>query len=309
MLKHLAFLLVLVTPLPGQSPRLVRARHAIDSLAGTISGKVGAAAMIVETGDLVMTHGNDRFPMQSVYKLPIAMAVLQRVDGGTLKLSEIMHVRKQDMIPGIHSPIREMSPNGNELTVRELLRAAIVESDGVASDVLLVVAPLATVDQMVHKLGADSMRVVATERAMAADPMVQYRNWSTPLGAVKLLRALQQGHAISAPSRVLAAAGMAGPKKAEIGRRADQGVIADRHAGGSQGRHRRDASGADAGHERHRPRDTAEWTASRRRGLRQGFEGEREETRSGDREDRARRVGRRRHARQEVAVKPSLLAE
>ncbi len=203
MRKLLASLLVVVAPLSGQSPRLVGARHAIDSLAGTVSGEVGAAGMVVETGELVMTHGNDRFPMQSVYKLPIAMAVLRRIDAGTLKLSMVMHVRKADMIPGIHSPIRDMSPNGNELTVRELLRAAIVESDGVASDVLLVVAPLPTVDQMVHKLGADSMRIVAKEQAMAADPMVQYKNWSTPLAAVQLLRALQQGHALSAPSRVL----------------------------------------------------------------------------------------------------------
>jgi beta-lactamase class A len=182
---------------------LARARHTIDSLAGSISGKVGAAAMIVETGDVVMSHGNDRFPMQSVAKLPIAMAVLRRVDAGTLKLSEVMHVRKADMIAGIHSPIRDLSPNGNNLTVRELLRAAIVESDGVAADVLLVLTPLATVNQMLHTLGADSMRIVATERAMAADPMMQYKNWSTPLAAVKLLRALQLGHAISAPSRVL----------------------------------------------------------------------------------------------------------
>jgi len=32
---------------------------------------------------------------------------------------------------------------------------------------------------------------------------VQYKNWATPLGAVKLLRALQIGRALSAPSRVL----------------------------------------------------------------------------------------------------------
>jgi len=33
--------------------------------------------------------------------------------------------------------------------------------------------------------------------------MVQYKNWSTPLGAVQLLRALQSGHALSAPSKAL----------------------------------------------------------------------------------------------------------
>lgn len=186
-----------------QGVGLARARHPIDSIAGSISGRVGAAAMIVETGEVIAARGNERFPMQSVYKLPIAIAVLQRIDAGKFKLSMPMLVRKQDMIAGIHSPIRDMSPNGARLSVRELLRAAIVESDGVASDVLLVVAPLATVDQIVHTLGADSMKVVATERAMSKDPMVQYRNWSTPLGAVALLRALQQRRALSAPSQAL----------------------------------------------------------------------------------------------------------
>jgi beta-lactamase class A len=186
-----------------QGTGLARARHAIDALAGSISGRVGAAAMIVETGELVMSRGNERFPMQSAYKVPIAMAVLQRIDAGKAKLSQVIHVRKNDMVPSVHSPIRDMTPNGTSLTVRELLRAAIVESDGTASDILLLLAPLPTVDQMVHKLGADSMRVVATERAMAADPAVQYKNWSSPLAAVKLLRALQQGRGISGPSRVL----------------------------------------------------------------------------------------------------------
>ena len=203
MLRWILVLFAAASAPTMQATGLARARHTIDALAGTISGRVGAAAMVVETGELVMSHGNERFPMQSIVKLPIAMAVLQRIDAGTLKLSEVIHVRKKDMVPSIHSPIRDLSPNGTNLTVRELLRAAIVESDGTASDILLILAPLASVDQMVHTLGADSMKIVATERAMVADPKVQYKNWSTPLAAVKLLRALQQGRSISAPSRVL----------------------------------------------------------------------------------------------------------
>jgi beta-lactamase class A len=148
-------------------------------------------------------HGNTRYPMQSVYKLPIAIAVLQRVDAGALRFNEEIHVRKSDMVPGVHSPIREFSPNGTRLTIRELLRAAIVESDGTASDLLMTWAPPAEVTRVVHKLGADSMTIATTERAMEADPMVQYRNWSTPVAAVQLLRALQGSRAISATSRAL----------------------------------------------------------------------------------------------------------
>ena len=187
----------------AQVPGLPAARHALDSLAGSIPGHVGAAAMIIETGAMVSTHGNERFPMQSVYKLPIAMAVLQRIDAGKLKLGEEIHIKKSDMIPGIHSPIRDMSPGGTRLSTRELLRSAIVESDGVASDMLLVWSPPADVTKMLRKAGVDSMTVATSERAMAADAMVQYKNWSTPVGAVQLLRALYSGHALSAPSKAL----------------------------------------------------------------------------------------------------------
>ncbi len=186
-----------------QATGLPTARHRIDSLAASIPGRVGAAAMIIETGTVVSTRGNERFPMQSVYKLPIAMAVLQQIDAGKLKLGEEIHIKQSDMTPGIHSPIRDMTPAGTRLSTRELLRSAIVESDGVASDMLLVWAPPAEVAKMLRKSGVDSMAVATTERAMAADPMVQYKNWSTPLGAVQLLRALQSGHALSAPSKAL----------------------------------------------------------------------------------------------------------
>lgn len=198
----LALAAVLVAP-PSPVTGLARARHTIDVLARSISGRVGAAALVVETGDLVLSHGNERFPMRGVLTLPIAMAVLQRIDAGKARLSDVIHVRKQDMIPLVHSPIRDMSPNGTSLTVRELLRAAIVESDGTASDLLLLLAPLATVDRMVHGLGADSMKISASERAIAANPHIRYRNWSTPLAAVKLLHALQQGRGLSGPSRAL----------------------------------------------------------------------------------------------------------
>ena len=186
-----------------QATGLPSSRHRIDSLAASIPGRVGAAAMIIETGAVVSTHGNERFPMQSVYKLPIAMAVLQRIDAGKLKLGEEIHIKQSDMIPGVHSPIRDMTPAGTRLSTRELLRSAIVESDGVASDMLLVWSPPAEVTKMLRKAKVDSMAVATTERAMAADPMVQYKNWSTPLGAVQLLRALQAGRALSAPSRAL----------------------------------------------------------------------------------------------------------
>ena len=53
------------------SPDALRDR--IRRLAAPAGGRVGAAALLVETGERVLWNGTERFPMQSVYKLPIAM--------------------------------------------------------------------------------------------------------------------------------------------------------------------------------------------------------------------------------------------
>lgn len=191
----------------GQHPiRAVGLRSAepvITRLAASIPGRVGAAAMIIETGDVLMVRGAERFPMQSVYKVPVAMAVLRQIDAEKVRLSQVVHIRRADLVTKVHSPIRDQNPNGTDLTVRELLRAAIVESDGTASDMLLQLAPPAEVTKMLRRLGIDGMTVAATERAMAANEMVQYRNWSTPRAAVQLFRSLQRGLGVSAPSQTL----------------------------------------------------------------------------------------------------------
>jgi beta-lactamase class A len=141
--------------------------------------------------------------MQSVYTVPIAMAVLRAVDADKLRLDKVVHVRKQDMVPNVGSPMRDRTPNGTDATVRELLRGMVVESDGTASDMLLTLVPPAEVTGMLRKFGVDSMRVMTTERAMAARTMTQYQNWCTPRAAVQLLRLLQLGYPISALSRAL----------------------------------------------------------------------------------------------------------
>jgi len=43
-------------------------------------GRVGVAAEVLETGASVSLNPQEHFPMQSVYKLPIGMAVLAQVD-------------------------------------------------------------------------------------------------------------------------------------------------------------------------------------------------------------------------------------
>ncbi len=46
-------------------------RNQIEQIASVAKGRVGVAATILETAESVSLNGNEQFPMQSVYKLPI----------------------------------------------------------------------------------------------------------------------------------------------------------------------------------------------------------------------------------------------
>jgi beta-lactamase class A len=169
-------------------------------IAKSIPGRAGAAVMLVETGERFSVRGTERFPMQSVYKAPIATAVLHEVDSGRLSLDRPVRILASEM-PRVHSPIRERSPGGATLTVKDLLRAAIVDSDGTASDALLRLVPPAQVNRFLRSISVTGMSVATTEREMSRDPMAQYRSWATPDGAAAFLAALQRGTGLSARSR------------------------------------------------------------------------------------------------------------
>lgn len=164
------------------------------------------AAEVVETGARLEFHPSDRFPMQSVYKFPIAMAALQQVDQGKIRLDQQIRVEKSDLIGGRQrSPIRDMHPDGGfNMSLKELLRYAVSESDGSASDVLLrVIGGPSKVQAMLKRLGVQGIKVMDTEKSIGRDNQVQYRNWAQPAEMVRLLKLFQQGKGLSKSSRAL----------------------------------------------------------------------------------------------------------
>lgn len=69
-----------------------RLRQRMEQILQAAQGLVGVTATVLETGESVSLNGDQQFPMQSVYKFPIAMAVLAQVDEGNLKLDQQVRV-------------------------------------------------------------------------------------------------------------------------------------------------------------------------------------------------------------------------
>lgn len=181
------------TPLPNINFKTdFELEKQIAKISEEAKGKVGAAAVLLETGDAAMLNSDQHFPMQSVYKLPIAMAIMEQVKRDELNLDEKIGVTKADFVrTGMRSPLRDANQNGGEFTVRELIRLSLVESDGTASDVLMRIAGgSAEIRSYLSLLGIQDIKVVNTEKEIGSNWQTQYENWSTPIAAVELLRSL-----------------------------------------------------------------------------------------------------------------------
>lgn len=163
----------------------------ISKIAEMTKGPVGAAVMLIEDGKIVAFNGDQRFPMQSVYKFPIAMAVLDQVDTGRLSLDKMIRFDKSDYVGDKqHSPIRDEFPEGAEMSINELMRFMVSESDGSACDILLkAIGGTTKAEMYLRRIGIKNVKIATDEKAMGTgDESVQYENWAKPKEMAKLLR-------------------------------------------------------------------------------------------------------------------------
>lgn len=132
---------------------------------------IGVTAIHLETGERISVRGSQHFPMGSVYKFPIALAVLRRVDSGALSLKQPVTIEPHQFVAGGYSPIRdEAKGKAVTLTVGELLEAMADWSDNTATDVLLqLIGGPRTVSTRMAELGAARVRVDRSESEIHRD--------------------------------------------------------------------------------------------------------------------------------------------
>lgn len=175
----------------------------IVEIAKEAKGKVGVFAFLIEADRTVSYNGNERFAMQSVVKLPVAMAVLKQVNEGTLKLDQKIAFTAGDLVnPNQRSPLRDKNPKGGEITVNELIGLAVSESDGTACDVLTRIAGGPSgVQKYIDELGIVEMEMKRTHKEFGKNWDQQYENWASPEAAAALLESLWKTEGISAEHR------------------------------------------------------------------------------------------------------------
>jgi len=177
-------------------------RAKIEQISENAKGIVGVSIIGIEKKDTLTINGNAKFPMQSVYKLPLALAVLDRVDKRKLSLNQLITVKKEDLLPNTWSPLRDKYPDGDvKLTLDEIIAATVSQSDNNGCDMLFrLLGGPKKVNKYIQSLGIDGIAIKTTEAEMHKDWEAQYSNYSTPRAMSKLLYKFYRGKILSKQS-------------------------------------------------------------------------------------------------------------
>lgn len=93
----------------------------LGKLVVNAGGKVGISVVHVESGRRVTVGGQEWLPLQSVFKLPLAVAVLRDVQEGQVSLDQMLTVGAEDRAPGLASNEKKWTQVPRGVSVRQLL--------------------------------------------------------------------------------------------------------------------------------------------------------------------------------------------
>jgi beta-lactamase class A len=164
-------------------------KYKIEQITKTKDATVGISIRGIESKDSLNINGEKHFPMQSVFKFHIALAVLDQVDRGDLSLDQEILISKSELLPNTWSPIRDKYPAGNnKLTLAEIIKYTVAISDNNGCDILLkTIGGPENVEKYIHKLGIKDIAISFNEEEMHKDWNAQFSNWTTPKAATDLL--------------------------------------------------------------------------------------------------------------------------
>jgi beta-lactamase class A len=162
--------LLLASSLTAADSQLVRLEREMERVSQIAGGTVGATAIHLESGRKVSFHGDERFPMASTFKIPVAVQLLHRVDLGELKLDQMIEIHPSDLHPGSGTLTSLFKQPGLAVSVRNLMELMLLISDNSAADILLRLAggPDAVTARM-HELSIDGISVNRPTARLIAD--------------------------------------------------------------------------------------------------------------------------------------------
>jgi beta-lactamase class A/beta-lactamase class A VEB len=163
-------------------------RQEIQRIVSTKNAVVGVSIVGNDRKNTLSINGDRRFPMQSVFKFHIALAVLSEIDKGKFSLDQQIKIEKKDLLPNLYSPLRDKYPEGASLPISEILAYTVSASDNAGCDVLLkLLGGAQAVEKYFVKNKFKDVSIKFNEEQQQSNWDLQFQNWTTPKAANEVL--------------------------------------------------------------------------------------------------------------------------
>jgi len=145
---------------PGKVEQELERR--LKTISDGAQGTVGLAVVHIETGKTISINGNSQLPLYSVFKLPLAIAVLKDIEENRLRLDQKVHVIPAEIVPGTPENTA-LWQKPVDVTVEQLIDYSIARSDNTSSDKLVQLAGGALkVTERMRSLGLQNLDIHTT---------------------------------------------------------------------------------------------------------------------------------------------------
>lgn len=165
-------------------------RNQVEQIIAGRNAIVGVSVIGSNGMDTLSLYGNRRFPMQSVFKFHIALAVLAEVDKGRFAMDQTFLIKKEDLLPQeVWSPLRDDNPDGGIFTLKQLIQYTVSYSDNTACDMLIqLIGTPKDVEKYIKHCGIADIQITFNEQEMQAKWDNMFENWTTPIAASETLK-------------------------------------------------------------------------------------------------------------------------
>ena len=164
----------------------------LAKIISTVNTDIGLSVIEPETNHVIAINGDKSYPMMSTFKFPIALAVFNKIENGSLSINQELFISSDELLENTWSPFKNKFPNGNvSITLEEALSWMIVESDNNITDILI---RLVGDEEFIEKfIDNENIIIKNNEEDMHVDWESQFINRSTPNAYTNLLKAFSEG--------------------------------------------------------------------------------------------------------------------
>jgi beta-lactamase class A len=187
---------------PPETPPSLDGTARLAELERRCGGRLGVAAWALPGDWRLSYREHERFPMCSTFKLPLAAAVLRRVDEGRESLARFIPYDETALLE--YAPVSRERLSQGGMTVQDTCDASVTWSDNTAANLLLeTLGGPPGLTSFFRSVGDDVSRLDRTEPMLNTALPNDERDTTTPGSMLGVSRQVLLGSMLREPSRRL----------------------------------------------------------------------------------------------------------